>query len=61
MSRNACRMTGLVMMMTSVFFLTGGLYLDSAGLPAFAAPLCLLTGVLLLAAGIVFYRVIKND
>lgn len=61
MSKNTCRMIGLVMMLVSVFFLIGGLYLGGAGLPAFAAPACLAAGIILMAAGIVFYRVLKSD
>ncbi len=61
MSKNTCRMIGLVMMLIAVFFLIGGLYLGDAGLPAFAAPACLIAGIVLMAAGIVFYRVLKSD
>lgn len=61
MSKNTCRMVGLLMMLISIFFLIGGLYLGSAGLPDFVAPSCLATGMILLAVGIVFYRVIKSD
>lgn len=61
MSKNTCRMVGLLMMLISIFFLIGGLYLGSAGLPDFVAPFCLAAGLILLAVGIVFYRVIKSD
>ena len=61
MSKNTCRMVGLLMMLISVFLLIGGLYLGSAGLPDFVAPSCLATGLILLIVGIVFYRVIKSD
>lgn len=61
MSRNACRMIGLLTMLVSVFFLIGGLYLGPAGLPDFVAPLCLTVGIILLAAGLVFYRVLRSE
>ena len=61
MSKNTCRMVGLLMMLISVFLLIGGLYLGSAGLPDFVAPSCLAAGLILLIVGIVFYRVIKSD
>ena len=61
MSKNTCRMVGLLMMLISVFLLIGGLYLGSAGLPDFAAPFCLVTGLILLIICIIFYRVIRSD
>ena len=61
MSKNTCRMVGLLMMLISVFLLIGGLYLGDAGLPGYAAPSCLAAGLFLLTAGVVFYRVIKSD
>ena len=61
MSQDTCRMIGLLAMLVSVFFLIGGLYLGDAGLGAFAAPACLAAGLVLLAVGIVFYRVLKSD
>lgn len=61
MSKNTCRMVGLLTMLISIFFLIGGLYLGSAGLPDFVAPSCLAAGLILLAGGIVFYRVIRSD
>ena len=61
MSRNTCRMIGLLMMLISVFLLIGGLYLGSAGLPEYVAPTCLVSGVILLAVGVVFYHVIRSE
>jgi hypothetical protein len=61
MSKNICRMIGLLTMLVSVFFLIGGLYLGSAGLPAFVAPACLSAGLVLLVVGVVFYRVLKSE
>ena len=48
MSKNTCRMIGLLTMLISVFFLIGGLYLGNAGLPDYVAPSC-------------FYRILKSD
>ena len=61
MSKNTCRMVGLLMMLISVLLLIGGLYLGSAGLPEYVAPTCLALGLILLVVGVVFYRVIKSD
>ena len=62
MSKNTCRMIGLLTMLISVFFLIGGLYLGNAGLPDYVAPsCCLAVGVILLIIGIVFYRILKSD
>ena len=61
MSKNTCRMVGLLAMLISVFFLIGGLYLGNAGLPDYVAPSCLAAGLVLLIVGIVFYRIIKSD
>lgn len=61
MSKNTCRMIGISMMMVSVFFLIAGLYFKDAGLPAAVTPICLALGLVLLIAGIIFYKVLKND
>ena len=61
MSKNTCRMVGLLMMLISVFLLIGGLFLGSAGLPDFVVPSCLAAGLILLIVGIVFFRVIRSD
>lgn len=61
MSKNTCRMIGLLTMLISVFFLIGGLYLGNAGLPAYVTPCCLAAGVILMITGIVFYHVLKNE
>lgn len=62
MSKNLCRMIGLILMLVSVFFLLGGLYLG--GIPTFpeaAAPVSLAVGLILLVVGVVFYRVLRSD
>lgn len=61
MSKNACRMTGLILMMLSVFMLIGGLFLKGGEIPAFLAPSSLAAGIILLALGIVFYRILKSE
>lgn len=57
MSKNTCRMMGLLTMLISVFFLIGGLFLGNAGLPAYVTPCCLAAGLILLAVGVVFFAV----
>ncbi len=61
MSKNLCRLLGLLMQMVSLFLILGGLFLPSTALPSFVSPLCLLAGFLLLATGLVFYKVLKSD
>ena len=61
MSKNFCRMFGIIMMLISVFFLVGGLYINNTELPAYATPVSLITGIVLLIVGIVFYRILKSD
>ena len=62
MSKNLCRMLGLILMLVSVFFLLGGLYLGGIPtLPEAAAPVSLAVGVILLVVGVVFYRVLRSD
>ena len=46
MSKNTCRMIGLLTMLISVFFLIGGLYLGNSGLPAYVTPCCLAAGLM---------------
>ena len=61
MSKNLCRMIGLITMLVSVFFLIGGLYLDRSGLPAYVSTASLITGLVLLVIGVIFYRVLKSE
>lgn len=61
MSKNMCRMIGLLTELISVFFLIGGLYFGGTGLPAFVVPICLVVGLILLVTGIVFYHILKKD
>ena len=61
MSKNTCRMIGLLNMLISVFFLIGGLYLGNSGLHAYVTSCCLAAGLFLLVVGVVFYRVVKSE
>ena len=61
MSKNTCRMIGLLTMLVSVFLLMGGLYLGPAGVPGLVPRICLIAGLVLLVAGVVFYRVLKSE
>ncbi len=54
-------MIGLLTMLISIFFIIGGLYLGNTELPPFLAPGCLILGLVLFAAGVIFYRVIKSE
>ena len=59
MSRNTCRMTGMIMMIISIFLLIGGLYLPQAGVSSVVTVTLTVLGVLLLGTGVVFYKILK--
>ena len=61
MSKNTCRMIGLVVIMISVFLIMGGLFLKGADIPVILSPVCLIAGIMMLAVGIVFYKILKSD
>ena len=61
MSKNTCRMVGLLKMLVSVFFLIGGLYLGQAGVPDYVPRVCLIVGLVMLVVGVIFYRVLKSE
>ncbi len=61
MTRNACRMSGLIIIMVSIFFIIGGLFLKGADIPAVIAPVCLTAGLLLITVGTIMYKILKND
>ena len=61
MSKNTCRMIGLLTMLVSVFLLIGGLYLGPTGVPGLVPRLCLIAGLALLVVGILFYRILKSE
>ena len=60
MSRNTCRMTGMIMMIISIFLLIAGLYLPQAGVSSAVTVTLTILGVLLLGTGVVFYKIIKT-
>ena len=53
---NAKKITGLLMMMASIFLLLGGLYLNAEMVSRFVITLLIVGGVLLLIAGFVLYK-----
>ena len=53
---NAKKITGLLMMMASIFLLLGGLYLNAEMVSQFVIMLLIVGGVLLLIAGFVLYK-----
>lgn len=61
MSEAAYKMTGIVLMIISIFLLAGGLYLPDDGGFAFLQTPLLIAGVLMLVVGVVFYKVIRKD
>ena len=61
MSKNACRITGIVTIIISVFLLIGALYLPQSGVMPQITITSLVTGIILLFVGIVFYKILKTD
>ncbi|MCR4557591.1 MAG: hypothetical protein K5779_07200 [Saccharofermentans sp.] len=61
MSKNACRITGIITIIISVFLIIGGLYLPQAGVMPQITITSLVTGIFLLIVGIVFYKILKTD
>lgn len=61
MSKNACRLTGMILMLISVFLIIGGLYFPAAGVAAYITVSLLVTGIVMLVAGIVFYKILKTE
>jgi len=61
MSKNACRMLGMIMMILSVFFIAAGLYLPKAGIDSLITTICLVVGIVLLIIGTVFYKILKTE
>lgn len=60
MSKNLCRMLGIILEMLSVFLLLGGLFLGGAGLPAWVPPVCLVAGLVMLTVGVILYKVVHS-
>lgn len=61
MSRNTCRMIGLIVIMISVFLIMGGLFLKGPGIPGSISPVCLTTGIMMLTVGTVFYKILISE
>lgn len=61
MSKNTCRLLGILTMIISVFLLIGGLYLPQAGIAPVITVTSLVAGIVLLIVGIVFYKILKTD
>lgn len=61
MSKNACRMTGMILMLISVHLIIAGLYFPAAGVAKLITTFLLVTGIILLIAGIVFYKILKAE
>ncbi len=61
MTKNFYRMSGLLIMMISFFFILAGLFLKGPGFPDWLAPVLLISGLGLLSLGIVFYKIIMSD
>ena len=61
MSRNTCRMTGMILMIISIFPIMAGLYLPDVGIDKPITVGSIIVGLLLFVAGIVFYKILQND
>ncbi len=61
MSKNACRMLGMIMMILSVFFIVAGLYFPKVGIDSIITTICLVVGIVLLIVGTVFYKILKTE
>ena len=61
MSKNTCRIIGIVTIIISVFLLIGGLYLPQANVLPVVTVSSLVAGIILLIVGIVFYKILKTD
>lgn len=61
MSKNTLHLIGLILMIISIFPILAGLFITDELLPGFIAPAALTIGVLILAAGVVFYKIVKSE
>lgn len=61
MSKNTWRIIGILLIIISVYLIAGGLYLPQAGINPVITVISLSAGLILLIAGIVFYKIIKSD
>ncbi len=60
-SKNTTHMIGLILMIVSIFPILAGLFITEELLPGFTAPVVLSVGVLLLAAGVILYKIVKSE
>ena len=60
MSGTGSKICGLILIIISIFLLLGGLYLPAAVIPVWLLRGFAIAGVLLLAVGIVMYKVLKR-
>ncbi len=58
---NAKKIAGLIMIMISVFLLSGGLYITTAMVSQFTVTILIVSGLLLLIAGFVLYKLTDNS
>ena len=61
MSKNTCRIIGIILIIISVYLLAGGLYLPQAGISSVITIMSLSAGIILLITGIVFYKILRSD
>ena len=54
-------MIGLILMIVSIFPILAGLFITEELLPGFMSPVALTIGLFLLAAGVVFYKIVKSE
>ena len=60
MSGTGSKICGLIFIIISIFLLLGGLYLPAAVIPVWILRGLAIAGLILLAAGIVMYKVLKR-
>ena len=58
---NAKKIAGLIMLMISVFLLSGGLYITTEMVSQFTVTILIVSGLLLLIAGFVLYKLTDNS
>ena len=60
MSGTGSKICGLILIIISIFLLLGGLYLPAAVIPVCILRVLYIAGLILLAVGIVMYKVLKR-
>lgn len=58
---NVKKIAGLIMIMISVFLLSGGLYITTEMVSQFTVTILIVSGLLLLIAGFVLYKLTDNS